>query len=86
MVTAHISLAGRAAPPPVAGRPKAAPLAAPALIVFGRDDAGKAHASCFGQDDVELAQKATDLMDYYTLTASTKGLGSIVASLPAALS
>jgi len=83
MVAVQISLAGRVAPPPISMRTKSTSVDDPAVIVFGRDEAGKPHASCFGNDDAELARKAADLMDYYALDASADGIASIVAALPA---
>jgi hypothetical protein len=43
-------------------RPNENPTDAPALVVFGRDEAGKAHASWFDQGDAKLAKKAAELM------------------------
>ena len=40
---------------------------AAALVVFGRDDGGKPHASWFGAADAELAIKAAGMMSYRVL-------------------
>src|SRR4051812_6498488 len=44
---------------PEATNPKPSP-AAPAIVVFGRDEAGKAHAAWFDQSEAALAEKAAD--------------------------
>lgn len=41
------------------------------VIVFGRDDAGKPHASRFGEADAELAIKAAGLMRMWVLPISS---------------
>lgn len=84
MVTAPISLAGRSVSPAAAtaSKPKAASAAAPALIVFGYDEAGKAHASCFGPADAELAAKAATLMGYHALRLAGDSHAALAARLP----
>ena len=42
---------------------------APALVVFGRDEALKPHACCFAADEAELAEKAAGLMGMQVLRA-----------------
>src|SRR5215211_5202766 len=46
-------------------------LAAPALVVFGRNEAGKAHASWFDHSEAALAEKAADLMGLRVLRVRT---------------
>ena len=45
--------------------------AEPALVVFGRDDANKAHASWFSAADAELAIKAAGMMGMRVLPVTT---------------
>ena len=47
--------------PPVAIKPR------PALIVMGRDERGRAHASSFTPDEVPAAEQAAKLMGMHTL-------------------
>ena len=49
----------------------AAPPPKPAIIVFGRDDANKAHASWFLAADVELAERAAGYMRLRALRVTT---------------
>ena len=44
----------------------------PCLIVFGRDEAGKPHASWFDAQSAELALKAADLMNMRVLKVETE--------------
>jgi hypothetical protein len=53
-----------------------------ALIVFGLDEAGKPHASSFGQADAELAEKAARLMGLRILRVETHEHREIAAKLP----
>lgn len=39
----------------------------PAIILFGKDESGKAHASWFGEADAKLAERAAGLMGYSVL-------------------
>ena len=55
---------------PKMANPKDNP-AAPALIVFGRNEAGKAHASWFDQSEAALAEKAADFMSLRVLQVRT---------------
>ena len=48
-----------------------APAAEPALVVFGRDEANKAHASWFAAADAELAIKAARMMGMRVLPLTT---------------
>lgn len=48
-----------------------APAAEPALVVFGRDEANKAHASWFSAADAELAIKAAGMMGMRVLPVTT---------------
>ena len=43
----------------------------PVVVVFGKDDAGKPHASRFGEADAELAIKAAGLMGLRVLPITT---------------
>lgn len=61
---------GGAAGSTVAGDKKAAAAQA-ALVVFGRDDGGKPHASWFGAADTELATKAAGMMRFKVLPISS---------------
>ena len=55
---------------PEATNPKPSP-AALAVIVLGRDDAGKAHAAWFDQSEAALAEKAADFMNMRVLRVRT---------------
>ena len=55
---------------------------APALAVFGRDDAGKAHGSAFGAGDAELATTAAQLMGMRALPIRTEVERALAAKLP----
>ena len=44
---------------------------APAVIVFGKDESGKAHASWFAEPDAELAIKAAALMGFSVLRVAS---------------
>ena len=56
--------------------------AAPAVAVFGRDEAGKAHAAYFDQSEAALAEKAADLMDLRMLRVRTAEHRALAAQLP----
>src|SRR4051812_28491384 len=56
--------------------------AAPAVIVFGRDEAGKAHASWFDQGEAALAEKAAGLMGLRVLRLRTDEHRALAAQLP----
>jgi hypothetical protein len=56
--------------------------AAIAIIVFGRDEAGKAHASWFDQAEAALAEKAADLMGLRVLRVRTDEHRALAAQLP----
>lgn len=56
---------------PIAEADDAAQAAAPATVVFGLDEGGKAHASWFGAADAELAIKAAGLMGFSVLPITT---------------
>src|SRR3954471_18731903 len=61
--------------------PKPSP-AAMALVVFGRDEAGKAHAAWFDQSEAALAEKAADLMGLRVLRVRTDEHRALAAQLP----
>ena len=54
----------------------------PALVLFGRDQAGKPHASWFDAASVELATKAAELMSMRAVPVETDALREVVAGLP----
>ncbi|MER8661291.1 hypothetical protein NKH34_09130 [Mesorhizobium sp. M1148] len=54
----------------------------PALIVLGLDDGGKAHASWFGEDETDLAERAAGMMGMAALRASTDELRDLAGKLP----
>ena len=56
--------------------------ATPALVLFGRDQAGKPHASWFDAASVELAAKAAGLMSMRAVPVETDELREVAASLP----
>lgn len=64
---------------------KAVPsLAKPAaVIVFGRDEAMKPHASQFTADDAALAEKAAGLMSMRLLRVTKDAVAAVAARLPA---
>ncbi len=62
---------GADAPVTEANDAATAPAAKPALVVFGRDEANKAHASWFAAVDAELAIKAAGLMGMRVLPVIT---------------
>ena len=61
--------------------PRSTPLPA-ALIVFGRDETGKPHASQFSEADRELAEKAAGLMGMRALRVTTADQAALAARLP----
>ena len=48
----------------------------PAVIVFGKDEAGKAHASWFSTADAELATEAAGLMGYSVLPVASPDIAA----------
>ncbi len=50
--------------------------------MFGRDDAGKAHASWFDQSEAALAEKAADFMSLRVLRVRTDEHRALAAQLP----
>ena len=56
--------------------------AVPALVVFGRDEAGKAHAAYFDQSEAALAEKAADFMSLRVLRVRTDEHRALAAQLP----
>ena len=55
---------------------------APAVVVFGKDEAGKAHASRFGEADAELAIKAAGLMGFQVLRVTSPEIASKALEVP----
>ena len=64
--------------PPTAAQPEAPP----ALILFGLDEANKAHAARFGEADVELAERAAGMMGLRCLKVATPEVAAIALGLP----
>jgi hypothetical protein len=54
----------------------------PALVVFGRDAAGKPHASAFSQSEADLATKAAELMGLRLLPVQTDMERALAAKVP----
>ena len=63
-------------------QPKLEPADAPALVVFGRDKGGKAHASSFTAGEADLATKAAELMGLRTLPIRTDTERALAAQVP----
>ncbi len=53
------------------------------LILYGRDDAGKPHASWFAEADAELATKAAGLMTMAVLPVTSDEARALALQLPA---
>ena len=58
------------------------PVPAPALVLFGRDEAGKPHAAWFDQASAELAAKAATLMRMRAVPVETEALRELATTLP----
>lgn len=56
--------------------------AKPAIIVFGKDEGGKAHASSFHAGELDLARKAAALMRMSSLVVATDAEQAIAAKVP----
>ena len=56
--------------------------AALAIVVFGRDDAGKPHAAVFSHSDAQLAEKAAGLMGMRVLRLETDKACELAGRLP----
>ena len=54
----------------------------PSLIIYGQDEAGKAHASAFAAEDAELAVKAAGLMRMVALPVATDECRALALGLP----
>lgn len=65
-----------------AGRQAGKDKPVPALIVLGRDEADRPHASAFGEADAALARKAADIMGMYAIPVETDDLRELAARLP----
>ena len=76
-MTAQTSIRIATSPP----RLPATPAEPPALVVFGRDEKGKPHASRFGQADAALAEKAAGLMNMAVLRVGEEHL-DLAAQVP----
>ena len=61
---------------------EAVPTFEAAIIVYGQDDGGKAHASVFGPDDAELALKAAGAMRMVALPVATDECRALALGLP----
>ena len=55
---------------------------APHIVVFGRDQSGKPHASWFDQASGELATKAAALMNMRAVPVETEAVRELVGTLP----
>lgn len=64
-----------------ASNPNAAGLT-PALVVLGRDDMGRSHASWFDEAEIDIARKAAALMGMAALPITSPGLTELAARLP----
>ena len=53
----------------------------PCIVVFGRDEAGKPHASWFDAEHAELAVKAAELMNMRDLRVETEEQEALIAPL-----
>ncbi len=53
----------------------------PSVVVFGRDEAGKPHASWFDAESAELAVKAADLMNMRVLRVKTEEQSALARQL-----
>ncbi|MBB3952356.1 hypothetical protein GGQ76_003670 [Aureimonas jatrophae] len=69
------------ASPPSASKP-ASVAPAPAVIVFGLDDTGKAHASAFDASEVALAEKAAGIMGMSIVPITTDAERALAAKVP----
>ncbi|MBB2963517.1 hypothetical protein [Methylobacterium sp. R2-1] len=78
-----IAINSGSAPPPMAANTaqEKAPLVAPSLILIGRDERSRPHASSFTADDAEAASRAAELMGLRTLMV-TEALRSLADDLP----
>jgi hypothetical protein len=52
------------------------------IVVFGRDDSGKAHASYFSSADGHMAKKAAGLMGMFALRADNDHVRSLIGRIP----
>ena len=57
-------------------------MTSPGLVVFGKDEAGKPHASRFGPADFELALKAARLMGMRVMRPVSEAATALAAKLP----
>ena len=70
-------------PKPQAKTNQTEPKPAPAIIVFGADQANKPRAASFTRDEVEAATKAAELMKLQVLKVEGPQLTELAASLQA---
>lgn len=70
-------------PPPLLTPPAPAAQSLPAIILFGRDERGRPHASRFAGEEIGGAQDAARLMCLHLAVAETTTLRGIVERLPA---
>src|SRR4051812_26319016 len=66
----------------MSARAEAEASAATALVVFGRDNAGKPHASRFDASEAELAEKAAGLMGMQVMRPENDEQRVLAAKLP----
>ena len=74
--------AAKAKPATKAKAAKAKPATAIGIVVFGKDEAGKPHASMFSQADAPLATKAAGLMGMQVLRPVSKAASELAVKLP----
>ncbi|CAO4194103.1 hypothetical protein [Methylorubrum extorquens] len=70
-------------PPALLEVPASAANLPSAVILFGRDERGRPHASRFVGDKAAEAENAARLMDLHLANADTEGLRDLAARLPA---
>lgn len=79
-----IAIRPRLVPPPVSTDHVSKPTlneTGPSLILFGRDDRGRPHASCFVAAEIEGATRAAALMGLHTLVV-TEAYRTLATGLP----
>ena len=81
--SAAVALPALLTPPAtMAAEPAPALVPLASLILFGRDEAGRPHASVFKDDMRPAVERAADLMDLYCFPADTEALHNLAAMLP----
>jgi hypothetical protein len=70
----------RPAPKPRTEKPKEAPVAA--LVLFGLDERGKAHAAWFAEDNAEAGAAAAEVMSIFALPVGDDAVRALAGQLP----